>query len=90
MIDDLNQNIHWDLAWENLLEVRRSVDQCLRLVRLARQMEDPAQSNDELMRDWIDMFPATQEQIDKMEDLYIDYATRLRQNMFQVADNEIK
>ncbi len=90
MIDDLNQNIHWDLAWDNLLEVRRSVDQCLRLVRLARQMEDPAQSNDELMRDWIDMFPATQEQIDKMEDLYIDYATRLRQNMFQVADNEIK
>ncbi len=90
MIDDLNQNIHWDLAWDNLLEVRRSVDQCLRLVRLARQMEDPAQSNDELMRDWIDMFPATQEQIDKMEDLYIDYANRLRQNMFQVADNEIK
>ena len=90
MIDDLNQNIHWDLAWENLLEVRRSVEQCLRLVRLARQMEDPTQANDELMRDWIDMFPATQDQIDKMEDLYIDYATRLRQNMSQVADNEIK
>jgi len=90
MIDDLNQNIHWDLAWENLLEVRRSVDQCLRLVRLARQMEDPAQANDELMKDWMDMFPATQEQIDKIEDLYIDYATRLRQHMSQVADNEIK
>ena len=74
----------------NLLEVRRSTDQCLRIVRLARQMEDPANVNDELMKDWIELFPVSFEQAQKMEDLYVDYATRLRQQMSMVAENEIK
>ena len=90
MIDDLGQGVDWELAWENLLEVRRSADQCLRIVRLARQMEDPANVNDELMKDWIEMFPVSFEQAQKMEDLYVDYATRLRQQMSLVAENEIK
>lgn len=90
MIDELGQGVDWELAWENLLEVRRSTDQCLRIVRLARQMEDPANVNDELMKDWIELFPVSFEQAQKMEDLYVDYATRLRQQMSMVAENEIK
>ena len=90
MFEDIEQNVHWDLAWENLLEVRRSVDHCLRIVRLARQVEDAESINDSLMKDWAELFPISQEQAHKMEDLYIDYATRLRQQMSQVADNELK
>tara|TARA_Y100000996_G_scaffold325469_1_gene261551 strand:+ start:421 stop:681 length:261 start_codon:yes stop_codon:yes gene_type:complete len=86
----LESNVNWDLAWENLLEVRRNADQCLRVVKIAKQIEDSENPNDELMKDWMDMFPASQEQIEKIEQLYINYATRLRQSLHEVADNEIK
>ncbi len=86
----MESNVNWDLAWENLLEVRRNADQCLRVVKIAKQIEDSENPNDELMKDWMDMFPASQEQIEKIEQLYINYATRLRQSLHEVADNEIK
>ena len=86
----MESNVNWDLAWENLLEVRRNADQCLRIIKIAKQIEDSAIPNDELMKDWMDMFPASQEQIEKIEQLYINYATRLRQSLHEVADNEIK
>ena len=86
----MESNVKWDLAWENLLEVRRNADQCLRVVKIAKQIEDSENPNDELMKDWMDMFPASQEQIEKIEQLYINYATRLRQSLHEVADNEIK
>ena len=86
----MESNVNWDLAWENLLDVRRNADQCLRVVKIAKQIEDSENPNDELMKDWMDMFPASQEQIEKIEQLYINYATRLRQSLHEVADNEIK
>jgi len=86
----VESNVNWDLAWENLLDVRRNADQCLRVVKIAKQIEDSENPNDELMKDWMDMFPASQEQIEKIEQLYINYATRLRQSLHEVADNEIK